>query len=339
MSDNQIKTYENDFEIPSDAYVKVIKSNNIISITYTERYSYGNNIIKMDKDHYCDKNGEWLEFNHYSDRSVNKYNIYKALTQCRNKINANFQDDYTLFITLTYSPYNDGELNEKFLRPYPMNNYGLLTSDMHSFMRRMNYHYNIEKYLYTLEPQHNCNWHSHLLISNGKKYPYIPNNEINELWRYGYTSTERVHSVNNLGLYLTCYQSDIDVSELPEDYDLSQFNVEEKTIITPLGFTEKKSIIKGARIPLYPPNKKMFVGSRNLVKPEVRRCKYGEIADVLSQNYELTFCKTKSYSDSFRDFSNTIRYEEYTLIKQKKDDPDCSQNHLVDTISDNVSKG
>jgi len=297
-----------DSTISEDSYVKVTFSGNIISIKYSEHHSNSCNIKRISKNYYCDKKGEVFEYSHSGSRTSHIYNFYNSLTKCRNKINCNFNANQTLFLTLTYSK------DKVKYQPFPMNNHDYITRDMNLFVKKLKYRFDINKYLYTIEPQLNGSWHSHLLLtmSNDKENPFIDNHDIERMWQYGFTYPVGVHKVHNLGLYLTCFQTDIDVDEIPSNYDTSKYEKEERKIILPSGEEVTKAFFKGARIPMYLPNKKIYVPSHGLNNPETKVMRYGSIKEIINQH--------KAYSQGIKielkDFENIIIYEEYDLSKK-----------------------
>lgn len=45
------------------------------------------------------------------------------------------------------------------------------------------------------------------------KAPYIPNDEMAEIWGQGFTKTRRLDNVDNVGAYLTAYLGDMEIHE------------------------------------------------------------------------------------------------------------------------------
>ena len=81
------------------------------------------------------------------------------------------------------------------------------------------------------------------------------------------------------------------------------------------GSNEKKSIIKGARLHMYPPKFNLYRASRGIKKPLVTYETEKEAQKKVSAA-TLTFEKTIELTDSDSQFSNTINYRHYNLIRK-----------------------
>lgn len=90
-----------------------------------------------------------------------------------------------------------------------------LYNDNKRFMtrfRRAYKNYHIE-YIMACEPQASGSWHSHLIIIFDTIPPFIPNKTIENLWGQGFTKTQKLNDIDNVGAYLTAYLGDMEYSE------------------------------------------------------------------------------------------------------------------------------
>ena len=76
-----------------------------------------------------------------------------------------------------------------------------------------------------------------------------------------------------------------------------------------------KSILKGARLHMYPPKFNLYRASRGIKKPIVSYEKEIEAQKKVSAA-TLTFEKTIELSDKDSQFNNTINYRHYNLIRK-----------------------
>ncbi|MDU4936625.1 MAG: hypothetical protein E6X43_15080, partial [Peptostreptococcaceae bacterium] len=82
------------------------------------------------------------------------------------------------------------------------------------------------------------------------------------------------------------------------------------------GSTEKKSILKGARLHMYPPKFNLYRCSRGIKKPVISYETEIEAQKKVSEG-TLTFEKTIEISDNDSQFCNKINYRHYNLIRDK----------------------
>ncbi len=319
--------YCDEITIPENSIVKIEKMGKTVELTYSENGIKDFPVKRISKEYYINKNGEKIKFKHNTQNHKTPSNIKRSLKKCRSIINTNFDSDHTLFFTLTYKDLITDPKTVKY--------------DVYLFLKRMHYRYKwIDKSLYIIEPQLSGGWHIHLLMTSKKPFPYIPNNDIEKIWGKGFTSTKAIHSnIKDIGMYLTCYLTDIELSEMPETIKLDEAVIVEKEVMHSSGEMVKKSFIKGARIPLYPHGLRIYGISGNIEKPTIIYIQYGE-ANILLSNYVMTFSNNIKVSDNMRNYANHIRHEYYTLndsVVIKKDDKDCGESmSSEDTINDNA---
>jgi len=173
--------------------------------------------------------GEVIKIKNSKNRGEQLSSLLGTIRRLRMIINANFYGEPNeLFVTLTYREN--------------MTDVKRLYGDFKRFYMRLKRKYEEYKfeYIYTIEPQMRGAWHIHLLLKAvNVNYLFIPNEEIAELWGHGFTKTERLLNVDNIGAYLSAYLT----------------NLEDGT--------------KGARLYLYPSGVNIYRTSRGIKKPHI----------------------------------------------------------------------
>lgn len=121
----------------------------------------------------------------------------------------------------------------------------------------------ITGYLAACEPQKRGAWHVHLLVlSTVRPSLYISNKQVCKKWGHGFTKTQRVRHVRDVGEYLTAYLSNI---------------------------KDGKGTKKGARLYLYPVGFRFTRWSRGLVEPEKANF-YGDFGDWFRDLSAFSLC-------------------------------------------------
>lgn len=211
---------------------------------------------KLDKDTMIDiETGEMLGVNHSKTRSEQMQGMRRSIRRLRMIINANFfGESNELFITLTYAE-NMQDI-KRLYKDYVI---------FYQKLKRRYKDYGFE-YIAVPEPQLRGAWHLHVLLkSMNKEYLYIPNNEVADLWGHGFTKTQRLKDVDNVGAYVSAYLTDL--------YD------EDTGVKT-----------KGARVYLYPAGMNLYRCSRGIKKPEIVKGNLGldERYKVYEKQFEIT---------------------------------------------------
>lgn len=297
----EIKQVENIKPEPADM-VTVKMAGNVTEIRFSKT-SAGSPIKKVDKDHGVDvRTGELVEFQHGTSRASDKASVAQSLKRLRDIINANLENPgNALWLTLTYAINMQDEQR--------------LYSDFHAFWKRFRRYQERRRqppaeYIACAEPQGRGAWHLHLILLFPDKAPFIPNAEIAKLWQHGFTKVKGLTSVDNPGLYLTAYLGDMELLEAAQAGAMSA-NIKEVDVIGEDGTHQKKSIIKGARLHMYPPGFNIYRASRGIKRPAVSTMTEGE-AQKLVGNTPLTYEKTISVIDGAGEVKNTINYRTYT---------------------------
>lgn len=140
-----------------------------------------------------------------------------------------------------------------------------------------------------------------------KKAPFIANSELERIWGHGFTKITALDSVDNVGLYLTAYLTDVSLDEAVETDISVRANVKSK-------IRNDKKYIKGTRLRLYPANCRLYRTSRGIKKPEhewmppdqaFRKVRHGK----------LTFEKNVHITDTDTGYDTTISTWEYNMKK------------------------
>ena len=87
--------------------------------------------------------------------------------------------------------------------------------------------------------------------------------------------------------------------------------IAEKEITDEQGHRRKKTIIKGARLSMYPPGFRLFRCSRGVKRQEVMRTTEAQ-AQAIIGDAPLTYEKTVEVKNSSGEVVNTINYRQYT---------------------------
>lgn len=299
----KIKTLEEHSRPKDHEEIRVKEMGNVIELMHSERKNYEIFIKKISDDEYIDlRTGEVKQCNKIDNRAGNLNSVRQSLGRLRDLLNTNITDvSKCRWVTLTYA--------ENMTDPKR------LYEDFKKFNMRMRYKGFKYEYIVCMEPQGRGAWHAHLVMIFDDKAPYIDNKFMADTWGHGFTTTKKLEDVDNVGAYLTAYLGDMDMLEFQ---NLSE---EEQNGMKIFGIKEvevdgvSKSILKGARLHMYPPKFNLYRASRGIKKPLVTYETEKEAQKKVSAA-TLTFEKTIELSDSDSQFSNTINYRHYNLIRK-----------------------
>ena len=288
--------------------VKVTEMGNVIEVQHMSRRN-GKQTIQMlpgGEQYVICATGEVKDVEHHQTRANNKKGLYKTFANARAVINANVTDvSHVRWITLTYA--------ENMTDPKR------LYKDFEKFNKKFQYYckkkeYGKAEYIVMMEPQERGAWHAHLLYIWDKKAPFIPNNELAEIWGHGFTKTKKLDNVDNVGAYLTAYLGDMALDECDAKkyvgMDLKIAEIENDD-----GKKEKKFFIKGARLRLYPANFNMLRCSRGIKRPTIEMMSQYEANKKVS-GATKTFEKTVKLKDPESDFETVINTVQYNRVRK-----------------------
>lgn len=263
-------------------------------------------IEKVNADLYVDKRtGEVKEFCHTTNRAESKSTVAQPLRKLRDLINSNLTEpENALWVTLTYreNMQDTHRLYEDFRRFWMRFRYFLAKQE-----------YPPAEYITAAEPQGRGAWHLHCLFLFSEKAPFIPNSDIAHIWRNGFTKTKSLSGIDNPGLYLTAYLGDMELTEAIKNGTL-RGHLAEVEMTGTHGNRQRKAVIKGARLSLYPNGFRLYRYSRGVKRPEVYTTTEGKAQEIVG-NAPLTYEKTIKITDEQGKTLNVINYRQYNRAK------------------------
>ena len=286
---------------------------NFFEIRYNEK-SQGGLIRKINNDYYevvigKDADGNEIvdvrEYNRTAEtRADNLASVSRSMRDLRDIINCNVTEpERCLWVTLTY---------RENMRD-PKRHY----RDIEKFNKRLRYFLRQSglpemEYIYCVEPQARGAFHAHcILIFDAAKAPFIPNDEMAKIWRHGFTKTKSLKGIANPGLYLTAYLSDMEIEKALRMGVIIGDGVKEVNTTGEDGASVSKSIVKGARLHLYPAGMRLFRVSRDIKRPIVTKMSEGDAMKIIG-DAPLVFERTIKVKVSEVDHVlNTINYRQY----------------------------
>lgn len=302
----KIETLESasDKVIGDEMLVSVKEMNHIYEICYLEHRNSKSNILKLDKDNYMIiDTGEVKECNHIENRSESKMQVSQSLKRLRDYINTNVSDvSKCKWITLTYKEN--------------MTDTKRLYKDYEKFIKRFRYKYGQFEYIVACEPQGRGAWHCHCIFIFNDKAPFIPNKEVEKLWGLGFTKTNKMTDIDNIGAYLTAYLGDMELDSCIENkisYDTRDIKEVKEIANVPLKVPKK--FVKGGRLCMYPPGFNIYRISKGIKKPEKKYYSYQVIKEKAGLRLP-TYSKAIRLSDTENNFTNKIIYEYYNTKRK-----------------------
>ena len=266
-----------------------------------------NCLIKIDSDHYMDlRTGEVKEYNHGSSRASNIATVRKSLESLRDLLNTNVIDTrFCRWITLTYAEN--------------MTDTKRLYEDWTNFIKRLRYRYGHFEYIVAMEPQGRGSWHAHVVAIFPHIAPYIPNDVLRDIWGYGFVTVKRIDEVDNVGVYLTAYLGDMELTEalsaglsLPDRLDIKEVD-----LLDDEGQALTKKYVKGARLSMYPPGFNLYRFSRGVKKPEITYMTQKSAKEKVSAA-TLTFRSAVRITDEESGYQNIIQHEYYNMNPRER---------------------
>lgn len=300
-----------------DTKVRLKYMGNVLEVRQTARESRIR-IQKLSKDEYVNlETGEICTFEHGEKRTDNIANVRQSLRRLTEIINTNIDDvSKVRWITLTYK--------ENMTDPKRLYN------DFRKFNQRLKYYLEKNKlgkseYIVSMEVQARGAWHAHLLLIFEEQAPFIPNETLRNLWGHGFVKITSLNNVDNIGLYLTAYLSDMEVSEVENTRDLAKSKIKRFEDIDEEG--KSKAIVKGARLRMYPVGFNIYRTSKGIKMPVTEDCTWKEAQEVIG-DARLTYEKSICIEDDAQGFINKISYQQYNKLPKLS-----KQKNIKETIS------
>ena len=284
--------------IDNSCLVKVKEIGNEIQLSHIKSVPLELPIERISDTHYRVKStGEIREYKKSKTRDEHYKSLARTFRNLRELINNNFYGFANeKFITLTYQGLQRDEKK--------------LYNDFKIWVKAIRRRYGKLDYINVVEPQATGSWHCHVLIrfhELHKENNYIDYNEFRSYWKHGsFVNVRSLEDVNNVGLYLSAYLTDIEV----DDNSLQDLESDEEIVNKEIN-GKSKSIIKGGRLKYYPSGMNLYRCSRGIKKP----IEYYSQKD--SMDFTLFDLKHSNKIELLKDGNlvNTIHYEHYSLKK------------------------
>lgn len=283
--------------------VRVKNCGRTIELMWSAHANHTCHITRLDSEHYIENDtGEVKQFQHIESRADDKNSVRGSLERLRDCLNTNISDVKNCrWVTFTYA---ENMTDSKRLK-----------NDFKHFNERARKKYGHYEYIVAAEPQGRGAWHLHVVMIFDRQAPFIPNDELSRLWGQGFVTVKRLENVDNVGAYLTAYLGDMELSAL---LDLGVIPVDaqikEVDCLDEGGQNIKKSIVKGARLHMYPPKFNLYRCSRGIKKPEITY-ETEKNAQKKACGGTQTFERTVMLSDGLG-FQNTINYRYFNMVQK-----------------------
>lgn len=320
-----VKRVDNPYIDPK-SLAKVTYMGNVVKVLQFNRFPHGCPIQNLDKEHYIDlRTGEYCDKQSIANRAESTEGIRRTMEHIRALVNTNVVNpDFCRWVTLTYA--------------HNVTDTKVLYSDFDNFRRKLyrfceKYGYGKPEYISVIEPQGRGAWHVHAFFIWDKPVPFIPNDartrrsagvpdvSMASLWGHGFTKTQRIADVDNIGAYFSAYLGDIPLDELPSGVVVDPSKVVEKDFTAAKGTLKRKKFVKGGRLSLYPPGMNIIRHSKGIKYP---------VSELMSQKKakEKVKAATLTFSSGFEIYSdvagdgplNALRIEYYNTHRKKRQD-------------------
>ncbi len=289
--------------------VKYTEMGNITEIQYM---SHRNNkqtiqMLPGGQQYLVCASGEIKDCVKHVTRADQKKNLYKTFGKLRSIINANITDVRQVrWCTLTYAEN--------------MRDTKRLYVDFKKFNMRFKYHCDKNalgtyEYIVVAEPQRRGAWHLHVLLIFHDVAPFIANQVFREIWHHGFVQIKKLDNVDNVGAYLTAYLGDMELSECKAS-DLFNAEIKEVECTDDKGNLQKKRIVKGGRLSLYPADFNIYRCSRGINRPVSEMVTQKEATSLVS-NSALTYEKTLKLTDTDNDYESIINTQYYNRLRSR----------------------
>ena len=275
---------------------------NIITVRYMSKQNKQTIQLLPGKEQYIRiSDGTVHDITHSETRKDNIKSVRATVAKLREIINTNCVDAKKVkWLTLTYADN--------------MTDQHQLARDFKKFIRKFRHDYPEVEYIAVAEPQARGAWHMHVIIIFPHAAPYIPNDTIwHDYWEdKGFTKTKAVDkNCDNLGAYFSVYLTDLKLEDMPEDAEVDKPELVERIIDG-----EKKSVVKGGRLHMYPVGFNFYRCSRGIKRPEQKRMSLQQ-ADELTKNYNEVYSNAYILEDEKTGYNFVVYDREFNKIRPK----------------------
>ena len=217
-----------------------------------------------------------------STRLDNLKSTKQTMKKLRRLVAHNFTGGINqLWITLTYRDH--------------VTDPAIVYMDFKAFIRRIRNQFGNVDYITVIEPQESGRWHLHVLMKNDTTLS-IPNDVVATMWVKGFTKTKRLRRADKIGNYLIAYLSNLQIGDEG---------------------SQNKSIVKGARLYMYPKGIRIYRTSRGIEKPLEMTTTKGELMETYKINSPPTFSRTTKHDTPYGVKEYTTEF--YDNIKSLSD--------------------
>lgn len=254
---------------------KMIELGEKIEVSISDYRPRNPPIIRIDSETYKVRStGEIKQIKHGSSRMDAKQTLRHSFKRLRNIIDCNVTSQNRQcvhWVTLTFAEN--------------MTDHKRLYEDFRKFNMRLKYWCRKEfpdnsyEYIAVAEPQARGAWHLHLILIWKEKAPFIKNENLAEIWGYGFVKINALKkNVSNVARYLCAYLTDLPIEDAQQceketfsnrKYDIKNVN--------------DRAIIKGARLELYPAGFQIFRCSKGIKHPKETKLPYYEAQHILKK--------------------------------------------------------
>ena len=138
------------------------------------------------------------------------------------------------------------------------------------------------------------------------------------IWGQGFTKTTKIDNIDNIGLYLTAYLTDISVDEASILDIKSAKNIKDVEVVEG-GKEVPKKIIKGGRLKYYPSGFRLYRCSRGIKRPTIWKTTNQQAMEYIEENgLDLFYEKTIKLTDESKNFERVINYKQFKKPINKK---------------------
>jgi len=161
----------------------------------------------------------------------------------------------------------------------------------------------------------------------------MQNKTVRELWGQGFVNVQGLKNIDNIGLYLTAYLSDMDMEQVASLTGAIPKNISTIEVTDEKGKKQKKSIVKGARMRLYPSGFHIYRISKGIKKPIVSIMSNAEAESTVT-GYTKIYENTVRISDEERNYRIITNKRVYNKIPNAKNFIIRSVNNEQTSITD-----